>query len=82
MQDYILAADFRKSFDLVDHNVIISELSSLLACPSNHYWMDQSFSNWPRTKCKGCNGMFILENSLPQDTKLGPILFTVLINRF
>ena len=25
--------------------------------------MDQSFSNWPRTKCKGRNGIFILEKN-------------------
>ncbi|CAB3995721.1 RNA-directed DNA polymerase from mobile element jockey, partial [Paramuricea clavata] len=75
-------ADFKKGFDLVDHNVIIKELTLLGTHPSIIRWikaflcdreqcvrLGTSMSSWKKT-----NG------GLPQGTKLGPLLFAVLIN--
>ncbi|CAB4043478.1 Hypothetical predicted protein [Paramuricea clavata] len=75
-------ADFKKGFDLVDHNVIIKELILLGTHPSIIRWIKAflcdreqcvrvgtSMSSWKKT-----NG------GLPQGTKLGPLLFAVLIN--
>ena len=75
-------ADFKKSFDLVDHNVIIKELTLLGTHPSIIRWIKAflcdreqcvrvgtSMSSWKKT-----NGV------LPQSTKLGPLWFAVLIN--
>ncbi|CAB4013642.1 Hypothetical predicted protein [Paramuricea clavata] len=75
-------ADFKKGFDLVDHNVIIKELTLLGTHPSIIRWIKAflcdreqcvrvgtSMSSWKKT-----NG------GLPQGTKLGPLLFAVLIN--
>ncbi|CAB4023227.1 RNA-directed DNA polymerase from mobile element jockey, partial [Paramuricea clavata] len=77
MEDY-----FKKGFDLVDHNVIIKELTLLGTHPSIIRWIKAflcdreqcvrvgtSMSSWKKT-----NG------GLPQGTKLGPLLFAVLIN--
>ena len=75
-------ADFRKGFDLVDHNVIISELNNLNVHPTIVRWIkafltgrEQSVkvamvsSSWKR-----------MNGGLPQGTKLGPILFAILVN--
>jgi hypothetical protein len=77
-------ADFKKGFDLyvVDHNVIIKELTLLGTHPSIIRWIKaflcdreqcvrvgNSMSSW-----KKANG------GLPQGTKLGPLLFAVLVN--
>ena len=73
-------ADFRK--DLVDHNVVISELNNLNVHPPIVRWIKafltgrgQSVkvamvsSSWKR-----------MNGGLPQGTKLGPILFSILVN--
>jgi hypothetical protein len=75
-------ADFKKGFDLVDHNVIICELENLSVHPAIVRWIkaflsnreqcvqiENSYSSWKKT-----NG------SLPQGTKQGPLLFAVLVN--
>lgn len=75
-------ADFRKGFDLVDHNIIINELERLDVHPSIVRWIydfltdreqcvkiDNCYSSWKKT-----NG------GLPQGTKLGPLLFAILVN--
>ncbi|CAB4000775.1 RNA-directed DNA polymerase from mobile element jockey [Paramuricea clavata] len=78
----IFFADFKKGFDLVDHNVIIDELLKLQVSPAIIRWIKSfltsreqcvkigpSFSSW-----KPVNG------GLPQGTKLGPLLFAILVN--
>ena len=78
----IFFADFKKGFDLVDHNVVIEELQKLqvnpaiirwirsfLSCREQSVKIGSSTSTWKRT-----NG------GLPQGTKLGPFLFAVLVN--
>ena len=75
-------ADFKKGFDLVDHIVIIKDLTLLGTHLSIIRWIKAflcdrgqcvrvgtSMSTWKKT-----NG------GLPQGTKLGPLLFAVLIN--
>ena len=75
-------ADFKKGFDLVDHNEIVKELVCLGVQPAIIRWIKAFLSN--REQCvrvgisksswKKTNG------GLPQGTKLGPLLFAVLIN--
>ena len=79
----IFFADFRKGFDLVDHNIIIDELKRLDVHPSIVRWIydfltdheqcvkiDNYYSSWKKT-----NG------GLPQGTKLEPLLFAILVNQ-
>ena len=75
-------ADFKKGFDLVDHNEIVKELVCIGVQPAVIRWIKAFLSN--REQCvrvgisksswKKTNG------GLPQGTKLGPLLFAVLIN--
>ena len=78
----IFFADFKKGFDLVDHNVVVDELQKLQVNPAITRWIKSfllcreqcvkigsSTSRWKRAN--GC---------LPQGTKLGPFLFAVLVN--
>ena len=78
----IFFADFKKGFNLVDHNVVIDELQKLqvnptitrwiksfLSCSEQSVKIGSSTSTWKRA-----NG------GLPQGTKLGPFPFAVLVN--
>ena len=75
-------ADFKKGFDLVDHNEIVKELVCLGLQPAVIRWIKAFLPN--REQCvrvgisksswKKTNG------GLPQGTKLGPLLFAVFIN--
>ena len=78
----IFFADFKKDFDLVDHNVIVDELLKLQVCPVIIRWI-KSFL----TSCEQCVkiGSFTssrkpVNGGLPQGTKLGPLLFAILVN--
>ena len=75
-------ADFRKGFDLVDHNVILNELTNLNVHPVLTRWIKAFLTS--RQQCvkidcyksswKSANG------GLPQGTCLGPLLFAILVN--
>ena len=77
----IFFADFKKGFDLVDHNVvdelqklqvnpaITRWIKSFLSCREQSVKIGSSTSRWKRA-----NG------GLLQGTKLGPFLFAVLVN--
>ena len=77
-------ADFRKGFDLVHHNIIISELNNLHVHPAIIRWIKAFLTG--RQQCvkvamvssswKRMNGGL----SMNGGTKLGPILFAILIN--
>ena len=67
-------ADFRKGFDLVDHNLgvepaIIRWIKAFLSNREQCVRAGNSSSPWKKTN-----------DGLPQGTKLGPLLFAVLIN--
>ena len=75
-------ADFRKGFDLVDHNIIIQELENLHVNPIIVLWIKSFLTN--RKQCvrigESYSSWKTVNGGLPQGTKLGPILFAVLIN--
>ena len=75
-------ADFMKGFDLVDHGIIIRDLENLNVHPVLVRWITAFLTN--RQQCvkidchqsswKSVNG------GLPQGTRLGPLLFAILVN--
>lgn len=75
-------ADFRKGFDLVDHNVIIAELENLGVHPVIIRWISSFLTD--REQCvkigNSISSWKKLNGGLPQGTKLGPLLFVILIN--
>ena len=75
-------ADFKKGFDLVDHNVIVKELVNLGVEPAIIRWIKAFLSN--REQCvrveNSSSSWKKTNGGLPQGTKLGPLLFAVLIN--
>ncbi len=77
-------ADFRKGFDLVDHNIIISELSNLHVHPAIIRWIKAFLTG--RQQCMKVamvsSSWKRINGGLPQGTKLGLILFAILINSF
>ena len=78
----IFFADFNKGFDLVDHNVIIDELIKLQVNPAVIRWMRSFLTS--REQCvkigSYASSWKHVNGGLPQGTKLGPLLFAVLIN--
>ena len=77
----IFFADFKKGFDLVDHNVLNDELVKLGVHPAIHRWIRDFLTN--REQCvqiqSSCSSWKRLNGGLPQGTKLDPLLFAILV---
>ena len=78
----IFFADFKKGFDLVDHNVIVDELLKLQVCPVFIRWIKSFLTS--REQCvkirSSTSSWKPVNGGLPQGTKLGPLLFAILVN--
>eukprot|EP00057_Strongylocentrotus_purpuratus_P003479 XP_003726748.1 PREDICTED: RNA-directed DNA polymerase from mobile element jockey-like [Strongylocentrotus purpuratus] len=78
----LVTTDFSKAFDKVDHTVVISKLIHLVSCPSLVPWISNFLTG--RTQCVRYQGVMStwapVNAGVPQGTRLGPILFLVLIN--
>ena len=75
-------ADSRKGFDLVDHNILIDELEHLNVHPVVIRWTRSFLTN--REQCvrigRCTSSWKTASGGLPQRTKLGSILFAILVN--
>ena len=80
----VFFADFSKGFDLVDHNVLISELELLdhvvHICLSN--WIGAFLTSRPqRVTINGIVSTPVFPpGGIPQGTRLAPLLFALLVN--
>ena len=74
-------ADFRKGFDLVNHNVIIAELKNRESHPVIVRWIKDFLTD--REQCvrlgNSISSWKKLNGGLPQGIKLGLLLFVILI---
>ena len=75
-------SDFKKGFDMVDHNEIVKELVCLGVQPAIIRWIKAFLSNREQCVRVGISKTSWKKTNvgLPQGTKLGPLLFAVLIN--
>ena len=74
--------DFSKAFDRIDHNVVITKLINLGVRRSIIPWICSFLSNRRQCVNLGRSMSRWLPNNagVPQGTKLGPILFAIMIN--
>ena len=78
----IFFADFKKGFDLVDHNVLKDELVKLGVNLAIYRWIRDFFTN--QKQCvqiqSSCSSWKRMNGGLPQGTKLGSLLFAISVN--
>ena len=78
----VFFADFKKGFDLVDHNVLINELHNLGVHKSLVQWIRAFLTERQQAVKIGVvmSSWMKTNGGIPQGTKLGPLLFAVLVN--
>ena len=79
----IFFADFSKGFDLIDHAILMEELGKLDVHPTLLTWISAFLTNRPQAVRIGgtLSDWRTLKGGLPQGTRLGVILFTVMTNK-
>ncbi len=78
----VLLLDYRKAFDLIDHNILLNKLQVLGVPPFLLKWISSFLSNrLQRVKVgNSLSEWGTLNGGVPQGTKLGPVLFLCMIN--
>ena len=79
----IFFADFSKGFDLIDHSILMQELADLEVHPVLLSWI-AAFLTYRKQAVRigrTLSDWLTLKGGVPQGTKLGVILFTVMTNK-
>ena len=75
-------ADFRKAFDLIDHNILLHKLSGCDVHNALLRWVAAFLEG--RTQfislMNATSTARVLNGGIPQGTKLGPLLFAIMVN--
>ena len=77
-----VSLDFKKAFDLVDHNILIDKLSIYLpVSPSIDIFKSYLSDRKQYVTVNGKSSSFgMIKTGVPQDSLLGPLLFLIYIN--
>ena len=79
----ILLLDFRKAFDLIDHNILLAKLTSYGVPAVLLRWIHAFLQDRKQCIKIGMNATSAwgkVHGGVPQGTKLGPLLFITMIN--
>ena len=79
----IFFADFSKGFDLINHSILMQELADLEVHPVLLPWIAAFLTSRKQAVRIGrtLSDWLTLKGGVPQGTKLGVILFTVMTNK-
>ena len=79
----IVFLDLKKTFDTVDHEILLSKLNFYGINGIAHHWFQSYLED--RTQMRSINGLFssscFLSCGVPQGTILGPLLFSIICYR-
>ena len=78
----LIFSDYKKTFDLIDHDILTGKLMSLGINPRDVAFFTSYLKNCTQiVKLKGHRSTLqMITNGIPQGSVLGPLLFMVLIN--
>ena len=79
----VMLFDFRKAFDLIDHNILAKKLSTYNIPETIKYWILDFLSNRKQRVKLGNDCQSEWSNvhaGVPQGTKLGPWLFAIMVD--
>ena len=74
--------DFRKAFDVIDHELLLKKLSIYGVCPSSVAWFKSYLSKRKQfiTLGKVKSEQLTVKHGMPQGSILGPVLFLLFVN--